>query len=37
LFIVQRGFRKEKKELIKDTIYTPHYLIVLLVVLFFFG
>jgi len=37
LFIVQPAFRKEKKELINDTIYTPHYLIVLLVVLFSFG
>ena len=37
LFIVQPAFRKEKKELINDTIYTPHYLIVLLVTLFSFG
>ena len=37
LFIVQPAFRKEKKELINDTIDTPHYLIVLLVALFSFG
>ena len=37
LFIVQPAFRKEKKELINDTIYTPHFLIVLLVALFSFG
>ena len=37
LFIVQPASRKEKKELINDTIYTPHYLIVLLVTLFSFG
>jgi 5-methyltetrahydrofolate--homocysteine methyltransferase len=37
LFIVQPAFRKEKKELINDTIYTPHFSIVLLVALFSFG
>jgi len=37
LFIVQPAFRKEKKELINDTIHTPHFSIVLLVALFSFG
>ena len=37
MFIVQPAFRKGKKELINDTIYTPHFSIVLLVALFSFG